>query len=567
MDREYSKEELQSRIFDLVIVGGGIFGCCAAWDAALRGLDVALVEMDDFSHATSANHLKMVHGGIRYMQHLDIPRVRESVRERSALLRIAPHLIEPLPVVMPTYGHGVKGKEFLRAGMLLYDLITMDKNRGIADSTRKIPWARTLSKRETLEILPGLNQSGLTGAGIFHDGQMYSPQRLALAFVDSAISKGAAVVNHTRAERVVTKNGKVEEIEVTDTLSGERYRVCAKAVLNTVGPWTAKLLEKSSQGNINLQPLFSRDVAFLIRRKLIDGYAFACQTTNQDKDAVISRGGRHLFIAPWRDYTIIGVWHGVHHGGPDDFKISDKDIENFVEEVNSAYPDFDISPDEVSMINAGLILFSDDQDESKGISFGKRSILIDHGKSNGVAGLVTLIGVRATTARGMAEKAIDLVTRILNKKAKPCETEHTPISGGYIEDFKKFVSRALFHESANVDREVLVSLIRNHGSNYTKVLALTEEEPKLLETLGQSNVLGAEVVFAIRKEMARTLADVVFRRTDLGTAGSPGVKALRSCADLMASELGWDEGKIQSEISKISARFPFMGNDSLHFTS
>jgi glycerol-3-phosphate dehydrogenase len=172
--------ELASRDYDLVVVGGGIFGVCAAWDAALRGLSVALLEAADFAHAASANCFKMIHGGIRYLQHADLIRVRQSTAERSAFLRIAPHLAQPLPILIPTYGHGMKGKEILATGMKVYDLLTADRNRGIADPTRRIPPTHTLSAQRVRELHPYLDRPDLTGGAVFHDGQMYSPARLAL---------------------------------------------------------------------------------------------------------------------------------------------------------------------------------------------------------------------------------------------------------------------------------------------------------------------------------------------------------------------------------------------------
>ena len=146
-------ENLQSEKFDLLIVGAGIFGACAAWDAALRGYKVALVEQNDFGSGVSANSYKVVHGGIRYIQHLDVSRVRSSCRERSALLRIAPHLVHPLPIAIPTYGYGMSGKPVLSAGLWLYDLLTADRNRAISDNDRKIPWAELMNKSEIMKLM------------------------------------------------------------------------------------------------------------------------------------------------------------------------------------------------------------------------------------------------------------------------------------------------------------------------------------------------------------------------------------------------------------------------------
>ena len=164
MKRDLS--ELAARSYDLVIVGGGIFGACAAWDATLRGLSVALLDRADFGHAASANCFKMIHGGIRYLQHADLVRARQSAAERSALLRIAPHLSSPLPIFIPTYGHGMKSKEILVAGMKAYDLLTLDRNRGISDPARRVPASRTLSRKAALELYPALDGPGFTGGAV-----------------------------------------------------------------------------------------------------------------------------------------------------------------------------------------------------------------------------------------------------------------------------------------------------------------------------------------------------------------------------------------------------------------
>ena len=190
MKRDLSR--LADREFDLVVIGGGIFGACAAWDAAQRGLSVALIERGDFCGATSANHLKMVHGGIRYLQHGDIYRLRQSSGERRAFLRIAPHLVRPLPVVIPTYGNGMKGKTVLRLGMGVYDLLTADRNRGIADPARHIPPGSSIGRGDVLRMFPGLPTRGLTGAGVFCDGQIYNPPRLVFAILQSAVASWRA---------------------------------------------------------------------------------------------------------------------------------------------------------------------------------------------------------------------------------------------------------------------------------------------------------------------------------------------------------------------------------------
>lgn len=548
-------QELKRNEYDLVVVGGGIFGACAAWDAAGRGLKVALLEKKDFSHATSANHLKMVHGGIRYLQHGDVVRVRESCRERTALLKIAPHLVCPLPIVMPTYGHGKRGKAVLGVGIFLYDLLTLDRNRGIADKGRRIPGGRLISRQEALECFPGLEQRGLTGAAVFYDAQMYSPQRIAISFLRSAASEGADVANYLEVTRFLKSDGRIAGVEAKDVLRGESIEIRGKMVLNTAGPWAAGLLETGMDLSLAPKPVFSRDVCFVVSRRLSSGFALACQTKTQDADAILSRGGRHLFLAPWRDFTLVGVWHGVYKGAPDEVTVTEKELQAYLDETNAAYPGLSLRREEVTMVNFGLILFEGNQKGSDEISFGKRSILIDHEKTHHVNGLVTLIGVRATTAREMAEKAVSLVFRKLGRRPPDSKTETAPIFGGRIENFDDFLGRVVEQRPHGLGRESLDALIRNYGSEYPGVLKYIDENPEFAQMLGNSTVLKAEVVHAVREEMAEKLADVVFRRTDLGTGGHPGEDALQECARLMASESRWDENRLREEINEARSEF------------
>jgi glycerol-3-phosphate dehydrogenase len=551
--------DLGRREYDLVVIGGGIFGVCAAWDGALRGLSVALVEGKDFSHATSANHLKMVHGGIRYLQHGDVIRIRESSRERSALLKIAPHLVRPLPVIVPTYGHGKQGKEILSTGMLLYDLLTLDRNRRISDPEQRVPRGRLLSRREVIDIFPGVEGKGLSGGAMFHDGQVINPPRLALSFLRAAVAAGADAANYLEVTRFLRKGRRVYGVEVRDVLDGGTFDVRGKVILNAAGPWAAQLVEEKLGLRLPRDPVFSRDVCFVARRSLSPTHALACRTRTRDADAVVSRGGRHLFLAPWRGYTLVGVWHGVHRGDPDAFVVGKEELQAFLDETNEAYPGLSLVPGDVSMVNAGLILFAENRPGDDGIRFGKRSALWDHEAMDGTEGLVTLIGVRATVARGMAGKAINLVFRKLGKEPPVSRTESTPIFGGRIDSLSELMDHAVSRPKHRLERQVVRSLVHNHGSEYGEVMNRIEENPEWAGRVGASLVLKAEVIHAVRVEMARKLGDVVFRRTDLGTGEHPGEEALRVCADLMASELGWNGDRIRREIEEVARRFPSTG--------
>ncbi|MFZ1747563.1 MAG: FAD-dependent oxidoreductase, partial [Nitrospirales bacterium] len=222
--------------YDVAVVGGGIYGACVAWDASLRGLSVVLLEQGDIGSGTSANSLKIIHGGFRYLQHGDFTRMRESIQEQMALMRIAPHLVHPLPVLIPTYGHGLRGKEVFACALAINDLIGFDRNR-LDDPQKHIPRGRILSRSRVLELLPNIPDAHLTGGGVFHDGMVYNSERLLLSFLHSAESMGAEVANYVKVVGYLKTNDQVRGLEAEDRLSGERFQVEANVVVNACGPW------------------------------------------------------------------------------------------------------------------------------------------------------------------------------------------------------------------------------------------------------------------------------------------------------------------------------------------
>jgi glycerol-3-phosphate dehydrogenase len=547
---------LVEREYDVIVVGGGIFGICAAWDAVQRGLSVALVEQGDFGGATSANCFKIVHGGLRYLQHADLYRMRESNRELNALLRIAPHLVSPLPIAIPTYGHGMQSKGVLRLGLRVYGLITCDRNRGLKDPQQRVPRPRIISRQECLRLFPGLTRDGLTGAVIFYDGQMYSPPRLALSYLKSAVRAGGIAANYVEATDFLRRANRVYGIQARDGLSGNMLEIHGRIVLNAAGPWAEQLLRRQMGLQFSPTLSYSRDACFVVARPLIECYALAVQGRTRDPDAVLSRGHRHLFIVPWREHTLIGVWHVVYTGAPGEFTVTEEDLQAFLDEINEAYPPLGLTLNDVAMWQAGLVPFGHNESGAADLSYGKRSHLIDHAKEHGVEGLFSLIGVRYTTARGMAARAIDLVFRKLGKQAPKSVTATTPLYGGRIERFAEFLRSAIDSRPPTLSPAVIQALVRNHGSAYREVLGYFAEDPRWGETLGTSTVLKAEVIHAVREEMAQKLADVVFRRTDLGTGGYPGEMALMQCAQLMAAEFGWTENRVRQELDEVNVAFP-----------
>lgn len=554
MQRDIKK--LKREQYDLVIIGGGVFAACAAWDASLRGLSVALIEKQDFCAGTSANSLKFIHGGIRYLQHADIVRLKSSCRERSAMLRIAPHLVQPLPVLIPTYGFGTSGKLFLGIGMFLYDLLTLGRNRGIRDSKRHIPWTRFFNKREVLCDYPDLDQKGLTGAALFSDAQVYNPTRLVLAFIKSAVRQGAQVANYVEAQNLIRDGSRVVGVQAIDRISNTQINIKAKVVLNAAGPWSEWLLEQALPEVKVEKNVFSRDACFVIKRRFKSPRAVAVQARTKDPDALFSRPARHLFLVPWRDYTLVGVWHVVWKRHPEQVTVKEDEVQSFIDEINWAYPTLKLETKDVSMWNAGLVPFGENEEGAENLSYGKRSHFIDHKVSNNLDNLVTLIGVRYTTARGDSAKAVDLICSKLGYSKAKAETAYVPVVGGDIADFDQLVDQVYQQQKLGLSEKCVLALTHNYGTEVFNILDLSNEDKALAVTLGQTQVLMAEIKHAVQLEMAQTLSDVVFRRTDLATAGNPGLDVLRECAEYMATFMDWGEEEIKKQLDVVLDRFP-----------
>lgn len=531
-------------------MGGGAFGAAAAWDASLRGLRTVLIEASDFGSGASAECFKMVHGGIRYLQHADIRRLRHSAAERSALLRIAPHLVQPLPIVIPTYGRGREGRFFLGSGARVYDLLTMDRNSGIGDPARCIPPTRELSPDAVLELFPDLRRDRLTGAVVFDDGQMYNPARLVLAFVHSAVRAGATALNYTEATEFLWSGERVAGVRVRDRLSGDSYDIRANLVLNAAGPGAEYLLEPAARFRNWQRGVFSRDAYFIIDRPPTSPYALAVQGQSRDRDAVLGRAARHLFVVPWRQYTLVGVWHKVFADRPDAAVIEDRELDEWVAELAASYPALGLRREEIVYANCGLVPFGAANSTSQNMSFGKESRFIDHRKTHRIAGLVTLIGIRFTTARADAATALDLLLQQLPGAPRAPQTASLPLYGGDVSDTAGLRGRAQLARPTYVSARTLDALLRNHGTAHTHVLNLAAESPADRERVASTDTLMAEVTHAVSNEMAMRLEDVALRRTDLASGSHPGHRALDATAARMQQLLGWSDRRRMEELAQ-----------------
>ena len=545
---------LADQSFDVLVIGAGIYGAAVAREAALRGLSVAVIDKGDFGAATSANSLKTIHGGLRYLQHADIKRMRESMTERKTLMRIAPHLVHPLPVLVPTYGHAVKGREAMWAAMLINDILSFDRNRG-ADPAKRIPRGHLLSHQEVLRIAPGLQPDGLNGGAVFYDAQVVNSERLTLAFIQTAMQAGAQAANYVEATGLARAAGRVVGAEVLDRLQGERFAIRARLMINTAGPWINRVFGwlDAPRDTTQLAKAFN----VIIRQQLFDGYAvgISAPKTYHDSDALIKRGSRLLFFSPWRGQSMIGTEYSAYDGDPDAFAITADEIERFLYDVNQAYPQAALSPEDVTFVHGGLLPMSGQHPQSGDVRLTKHYRL-DYAEMDGGA-MLTVEGVKYTTARDVAVTVLNRAFQVWGKAAGGSPSAAVPLAGGEIADFGAFTQQAQQARPVGIDEAAMRSLVCNYGAHYPDVLRhLPDVAPA-----GQALAV-AQTRYAVQQEMACTLSDVIFRRTELGSAGHPGTDTLRLCAQVMAEIHGWSETRTQQEIADVLARFPFSASSA-----
>ena len=554
MKRDF--EALASQKFDLIVIGGGIAGISVARDAALRGLAVALVEQGDFASGSTGHTLGMIHGGIRCLQRLDLGRLRALSAERNALLRNAPHLVHPVPIVVPTYGQGRDGKSALHAGFGLYDLLTTHRNDGIADPSRRVPPSSTMSRRAVLEMFPGLPETDLTGAAIFADAQMHHPARLALALLRSAVDAGAQAANGLEVTGIVRKGVTVTGVGVRATKSADSFVIQGRMVVNTAGAWAARILDEGLGITLDPPLIFSRRLSFVVNRRPTHRNGLALLDESRDSRTPLSRSKHHLFVLPWRDHMVMGDWHRAYAGTPDEIDVTDEEVETCVRDINERCPGLRLHPGEVVQRNAALGLLERYKGGTRPMRDATQARLVDHSVVHGIRGIISLVGATWGTARLDAVRVVDDVFRRVGVTPPPTRTQVVPAHGGDLESLDALEQEV--HEAAlplGFTRDQARALSHNHGTGYAEVFDLLRQDPNLGGSLPGTRVLRAEVAHAVRAEMAQALEDLVHRRTDLGLGRLPE-PALDEAAYLMGNEFGWTAARTRRELAQVGSSSP-----------
>ena len=513
---------------DVLIIGGGITGAGVARDAALRGLRVALVDKSDVAGGTSSRSSRLIHGGIRYLEHGDLRLVFEASRERRTLLRIAPHLVRPLPFLFPAYRGARVPPWKLRAGLWLYDLLAAFRN---------VHTHRWLGAKQVRAAEPGLRDKDLTGAGLYYDAQT-DDARLALATLRSAATGGALVASYAEVVSLARPDGRIAGASVRDGLTGRRLEVRAGVVVNATGPWVdaVRRLDDPAAG-----PLLrlSKGAHVAVPRTRI-GNTYAVTLTSPID-------GRVMFVLPWGDLSYIGTTETEDSVAPERVRATGDDVVYLLRSANAFFPRARLAPHDVVSTWAGLRpLLAPDTSRSAG------AVSREHRVVESPSGLVTIAGGKLTTYRVMGRDVADRVATRLRQldgrqPAGAPATDRLPLPGGETADLDVLISSAL---ARGVGEPTAKHLVASYGTESAAVLNLVDKQRALGKPILEGRPeIRAEVVHAVQREMALRLADVLIRRTHLFyQARGQAVTATAVVADLMGPLLGWDEARRAEEI-------------------
>jgi glycerol-3-phosphate dehydrogenase len=537
--RRASLDRLQQEVFDVLIIGGGITGAGLALDAAVRGLKTALVEKRDFAAGTSSRSTKLIHGGLRYLEQFDFSLVREALIERATLTKIAPHLAEPYPFVIPIYSDSRRNYDHplkMRAGLFLYDLLA-----GRYNFARH----RRLTREEALKLAPQLDPSGLKGAFLYYDART-NDARLVIEVIKAANERGAAIANYTKVERFIRDSGKIVGAQLSNELSGKRLNAHAKVVINATGVWMEETIRLDGQ-NVNglsktLRPSKGIHLTVSLDRLNVDTAWLIPSLT----------GHRFYFVVPWEGRVNIGTTDTDYQDDKDSPQAEAGEVIEILNAINSYFPSAQLAPSDVISAWAGLRPLITDAKAKDTTAISRKEELIETSD-----GLISIGGGKLTTYRLMAEQGIDLVLRRLGKSAGAQTTVDTPISGGELgrAELEKLTQQISNLE--NLPIETAKHLGLTYGSNCSKLVDLIHEDESLREPLitGLPQIK-AEIVYAARSEMAVTLSDALARRTRLAMlAGEEALTCAPVTAALMAKELGWNEDEAKRQLALFAHEF------------
>lgn len=533
---------LADRRFDVLVIGGGIHGLTIAWDAALRGLSVALVERGDIGSGSSFNHAKTVHGGLRSLQTGDVVKARFSMRERRAMARIAPNFVTPLCFMMATTRKLTRSRAALTAGFALDALIGLDRHAGVVPWLR-LPAGRVVGRAAYREAFGENASAQATGGARWCDYHMPESDRLTFAFARAASDAGAVVATYVEAVAPQRSGPTVTGVEARDVLTGLPIGIEARCVVNAAGAHSPRWM--ASLGGGPAIPLLK--ATNVVTTRAAGPVGLGAPTAE----------GRLLLIMPWQGRALVGTSHSEAPVEADDHGVSAGELDAFIEEVNSAFPALALTADDVTLVHRGVVPGQRQRDGQFGLMAHHR--IHDHAR-DGIAGAVSVAGVKYTTARGVAEQVVDLVCEKLGAGRRPCKTDGTLLPGAFTHETAREIDRVRQAGADVLDPAVAASVVRLYGSGWPDILDLCRARPEWAAPIAPGCPLPAAVLaHAVMREVAVTLTDAVVRRTGIGAAGYPGEDVAWACAGVLASLLAWDSERTAREVAALQAFYQPVG--------
>jgi len=537
LSRARAIEEIAGRHFEVVVIGGGITGAGVALDAASRGYSVALLERGDYAVGTSSRSSKMVHGGLRYLQNFDLGLVREALLERQLMVRLAPHLVYPTPFLVASLGEERRDRK-LGLGLNMYDVMATTRagrsrrERRAGGEEEDYYWSpdrhRTIDQDEVLELVPALAPREPHDAYLFYDCQT-DDVRLVLTVLGEAERFGAVMLNGAEVTEVLSANGKANGVAFVEADSNERMEVRADHVVNATGVFADQIRPEELLGEEDVPRIApSRGTHLLIDQKDLPMGSAAC---------IVPAGeGRMIFSLPWYGRTLVGTTDNDFDGDIAHPRPAADDVEYLLSAVNDF---FGVALGESDLVGAyaGVRPLISTGDPRKSVDISRKAELYETS-----SGMLTITGGKLTTWRRMAKQTVDRLVEREGREA-PCHTHEIPLG--------MEARPADLEAPEGIGEEATDQLAFRYGHAARRVLDIARAEPKLVRPIapGRPDLL-AEVVLAARHEQARSVADVLLRRTRLGILAAPELrtaKAVRPVADALGAELGWSRRRRSQE--------------------
>ncbi len=519
--------------WDVVIIGGGMAGAGAARDLALRGVSVALVDKGDFASGTTSRSSKLIHGGLRYLELFDFALVRESLRERESLRRLAPHLVRPLPFLVPVYRRSSRSLVKVRLGLGLYDWLTPGRPR---------ERSRVLRPVDALSLEPALRADDLRGAGYYFDDLLLFPERLCLENVLSACRHGARAFNYADVEEVRRDpRGRATGVRVRDLLTGRVATLGARVVVNATGPWVDLVRERAR-------------IAERGRRLLRRTKGIHCLLPRLTERAVYhsTRDDRMIFVIPWRDFSLVGTTDTDFDGDLDHVHATREEVTYVLGEVRRAVPDPRVAPDAVAYTYAGVRPLSwEDGRRASEVSRVHRVV------AEAAGTFLSVTGTKLTCYRSLAAELGDQVLRTLGRRAVS-RTDRLTLDGAD-EEVGRVEARAWLDVgpetiASGLDRSTLEALVTTYGRGYRRVVEWSGKVPGGAEPLCPHNPdIVAQLHMAVQEELAVSLQDVLLRRTGIGTSPCQGLDCAEGVGRRMAQLAGWSARRLDAELEAYHA--------------